>query len=92
MSRVFAALFFLTSAGMAAAQSADHQQPPSQDTQTGRSTPGEYPGVDTDGNRVEVQAPYGGRNQAQADRIEAPITERLNEQALQGIPMPQQAR
>ncbi len=44
----------------------------------------EYSGVDTAGKKEEVKAPYGGKNQAQADKKEAPVTDRLNEMQLKG--------
>ncbi len=83
------ALAFVASAGYAATMDGqrpaqDNQAPAAQNNAQASS----YMGVDTDGKREDVQAPYGGRNQSQADRKEAPITERLNEQALQAATPP----
>jgi hypothetical protein len=68
-------------AGTASAQTSQPQTaaaPPAGPTHPA----GRYWGTDTDGHRVDVQAPMGGKSQAEADKIEAGITERLNEQAL----------
>jgi len=77
-----AALALIASAGLATAQTT--ASPSDTDRAAARSDAraGSYWGVDTDGRRVDVQAPYGGNNQAQADAKEAPLTERLNDQAL----------
>jgi hypothetical protein len=78
-----AAVAMIASAGYATAQTADTQGQGSNAAPQSNSQPGNYWGTDTDGKRVDVQAPYGGHNQAQADMKEAPVTEQLNEQALQ---------
>lgn len=52
------------------------------DAKPSDAKPGSYWGVDTDRKRVDVQAPAGGNDRAQADANEEPITRRLNEQAL----------
>jgi hypothetical protein len=72
-------LALVMTAGYATAQSTDAS---SAADRTGAAA-ASYWGVDTNGKRVDVQAPYGGNSQAKADAIEAPLTERLNRQALQ---------
>ncbi len=75
-------------AGYAAAQSMDTKVAADSNGIPMSATPGSYYGTDTNGHRVDVQAPYGGKSQHQADAKEAPLTNRLNEQALQNA-MPQ---
>jgi hypothetical protein len=41
-----------------------------------------YPGVNDQGKPINVKAPYGGRNDNQADAKEAPVTQQLNQQEL----------
>ncbi len=77
-------LAFAMSAGYAVAQTTDATPTADRSGDAAAS----YWGVDTDGKRVDVQAPYGGTSQMKADRIEAPLTERLNQQALQGTELP----
>jgi len=78
-----AALALFALAGTASAQTSPPQTAAAPAAMAGPTHPaGRYRGVDSDGRKVDVQAPMGGNSQAQADKIEAPITERLNEQAL----------
>jgi hypothetical protein len=76
------ALALILSAASAMAQDAP-APPTSVSAGPSDATPGSYWGVDTSGTRVDVQAPYGGNSQRQADRKEAPMTDHLNQQALQ---------
>jgi hypothetical protein len=66
-----------------------HRAGESSDSSESGTSSDQYYGVDTAGVREDVKAPYGGHNQAQADRDEAPVTQRLNEMQLQGNGQPQ---
>ena len=84
-----AAIAVMVAAGPALAFNQTTTQTGDNNTQTsdqarlaGGNSPAKYPGVDSDGKRVMVKAPYGGRSQAQADAAENPVTDKLNQQEL----------
>ncbi len=82
-SATLSALALLALTELASAQTSPPQTAAAPAPMTGTMHPaGSYRGVDSDGRKVDVQAPMGGNSQAQADKIEMPITQRLNEQAL----------
>ncbi|HVJ55856.1 MAG TPA: hypothetical protein VM689_25570 [Aliidongia sp.] len=77
------ALALILSVGCAEAQAPQTPVAPPGKAGSNDTKTGSYWGVDSDGKRVHVRAPSGGSSRAQADANEVPITDSLNQQALQ---------